>query len=412
MKNTLLTLIVLLAAGSVSAQEYLSAVYKESGKDINAVTFRTTGKAKEKDNVEENAILSIFHNIIYIGVPGVNDGKPFVTPNTKENKVYTSSFFNSECRYKQFLGDKEIEVESRPKRANGVYQGTYLVEIKLENLLRSLEKNVEIEPKSTLKPSIMIVPLKLKKNESYKSLLANNRTLRTAVTKIQEAFGRFEDIETQNAAALDKLLDGLDKYDVPTSNERELLRRAEADVLVEFDLVVVEEKNGKKVSINLNAYETATLNYWASTVVSSKVRDINDIDALCADALKGHSIRGFIDEICKEFKKPTSALMDFTISYDADFTMYDICENGETVEDNIRVVLDNNAYKGEYREKGANRGAFYCDEVLIPRADDRNRKMTAGRFASIINKELRKMGIKCEHFTEGNKIIITLLSIE
>lgn len=406
MKKTILAILLLFAATSVPAQKFLNEVYLNSRNEMNA-TFITTGKSYDKKTVEENAVLAIFHNIIYEGIPEVNDGKPLVTDNDEVNKRYVSSFFNSECKYKEYLTDNKIKTVSKPKKEDGIYKGTYSVEVQIERLLRDLKKNI-LPPPVAINPSIMVVPLKIRKHESYKTLLANDRTLRTAVTKIQEAFNRL-DIETQNVSAVEDLLDNIDKYGVSTSNERELLRHADADVLVEFDLKVVEEKNGKKITVNLNAYETATLKYWASAVVSSRPKDINDIDALCAEALRENSLKEFLKEILEKFNKPASALIDITIDDDADITMYDTCENGESVEDNIRTVLDENLKS--YEEKGVNEMSFYCDRATFSRADKKGKKMSASRLASTINKELRKLGIECKHFSEGNKIIITLLSI-
>ena len=409
---------------TLSAQEYSDVICLESKNGLNA-TFAVTGIASDndKDLLEENAKKAIVYNILYKGVEGVNDGKAIVIPN-KENKEYTASFFNSEARYKGYMPEKGKAI-SRAQEINGRYMRSYRIEVQLVRLVKDLKKNANDNGNgngngngTTVEPipfSIIIIPYKTDKNESYAKIYETNSNLRTACTTVQQAFQRCG-IETQNIRALGIRTEGGDNWgeelNSATSNERELLRNADADIYVEVDLQIVQERNGKAVSITLNAYETSTANYLASTVINSEPRNINNTNALCADALKGQNIRVFAKTLEEKVKNyPLRMMIDFTLSNDADFTFRDRCKNGKTIESTVREFFENNAYVKDFAEKGGRTTLIY-DRVMVSRADSNGKKMSANKFAGIISEALYEAGISCDYNAEGNKIYITVTSIE
>lgn len=427
MKKILTAIITILFVQTLSAQEYSDIICLESKNGLNA-TFAVTGIASDndKDLLEENAKKAIVYNILYKGVEGVNDGKAIVIPN-KENKEYTASFFNSEARYNGYMPEKGKAI-SRAQEINGRYMRSYRIEVQLVRLVKDLKKNANIvdiidRPGEDVGPvtespipfSIIIIPYKTDKNESYAKIYETNRNLRTACTKVQEAFQRCG-IETQNIRALVKRNTDGDNWgeelNSATSNERELLRNADADIYVEVDLQIVQERNGKAASITLNAYETSTANYMASTVINSEPRNINNTDALCADALKGQNIRVFAKTLEDKVKNnPLRMMIDFTLSNDADFTFRDRCKNGKTIESTVREFFENNAYVKNFAEQGGRTTLIY-DRVMVSRADSNGKKMSANKFAGIISDALYEAGISCDYNAEGNKIYITVTSIE
>ena len=80
--------------------------------------------------------------------------------------------------------------------------------------------------------------------------------------------------------------------------------------------------------------------------------------------------------------------------------------------ENIELWLDDNAYQGEYNSQGGNRESMLFDNVLFPRVDKNGKRMTTNKFAMKLCDDLYKLGADCDFVTEGNKIIIKLLSIE
>lgn len=392
---------------SVQSQEYLKEVALNSTNGLYA-TFITEGHASEKKMVEENAIKSLFHVLIYDGVEGFNDGKRVMQGDCKANLL--NSFFNSEARYRNYVNE-ETEVINKPKKSGtGFYKGTYKVTVKIKQLMFDLKCESKVLPK----PRIMVVPFKKNENETYKSILDHDRNMRAAVNEVIRGFNE-EDIETQNVSALDKLAKTLDGYtdDVANSNERILLRNADADVYVEVDMEVINENSGKRVSLMLSAYETATGTNWATGTFSSRVSSSNDIASICLETLRrNNNLRGFLDQIENAYSKPTSAFIEIAVSEGSDATLYDRCNNGSRLMENIELWLDDNAYQGEYNSQGGNRESMLFDNVLFPRVDKNGKRMTTNKFAMKLCDDLYKLGADCDFVTEGNKIIIKLLSIE
>ena len=62
--------------------------------------FQSTGVGEKTKDIEANAQKSLFHQLFYKGVDGVNDGNPLVVT---ENKIYTNSFFNETNRYVAYV---------------------------------------------------------------------------------------------------------------------------------------------------------------------------------------------------------------------------------------------------------------------------------------------------------------------
>ena len=91
MKRILFTLSLVLFFCIANAQDYLQIVTLEGINGLNG-TFTTAGASANKKEVETNAVKSLFHTLLFLGVDGTNDGAKLVC---KENPVYTNSFFNS-----------------------------------------------------------------------------------------------------------------------------------------------------------------------------------------------------------------------------------------------------------------------------------------------------------------------------
>jgi hypothetical protein len=410
-----------------SSQAYSDEIYIESTEGFES-TFIVKGKSFEKKSLEENAKKAIIYNILYRGVENVNEGKPIITPKVKENKSYTADFFNSAKKYESYIEDDDVKSVTKTEKSEGGYQCTYRIKVKLHRLIKDLEKNAvnvssyntwdnddygDNTSSSTQNFSIMVVPMKQKKSESYIELYKNNRNLRTAATKVQEAFGRFN-IETQNVTALESLLSKKSEYaesaGITTSNERELLLASGADILVEVDLDIIQEPNGKKASININAYEIATLSNWASGVFESNVISTNDAAGLCAKALEGKVLGNFIKKINSEFNKPISLNLEFTLSSDVDFTYDDRNSDGDTLGDLISTWIEENSYEGVDDPKGENNTTIYYDNLTIPRNDENGKRMTIAKFARKLSKDLYKLGVDNKYTTDGKLVTITILS--
>lgn len=414
MKRKLFTLSLVLFFCIANAQDYLQIVTLEGINGLNG-TFTTAGASANKKEVETNAVKSLFHTLLFLGVDGTNDGAKLVC---KENPVYTNSFFNSSARYAGYV--VSCEEIAKPKKIAGIYQATYRVTIRLQQLINDVRKNTgyenvkKEEKRLTPKPKIIVVPYKTD-GESYKAILENDRDLRAAVSEVQKGFEKL-DIETENIISS---VGGSSKRralyeenaDAADSNDKQLLLSSDADVYVVVDLEKNISASGSSVSVIMTAYETATDNIWATENSWTNKFRTTDVGQLCAYAVRDF-LPPFLEQIVKNFNEPTSAVIQFSVSNSSAASMRDRCNNGRRISDVIQEWLDDNAHDGEYHTQGIVDESAIFDDVLIPKADKRGKKMNAEKFGSQLCDALYEVGVDTRMVTEGNNIIITITSVE
>lgn len=417
MKRIFILLAVLFCMGGLQAQDYLQIVTFESESGVNGV-FTTAGAADDKKGVESDAIKSLFYTLMFSGVDGVNNDKPLVY---NSNPSYTNSYFNSAARYVGYVVEaKEVD---KPKKVGNRYQGTYRVTIRLKQLVNDVKKNTggkEAEQKADKeakrlvpKPKIMVVPFR-KDGEDYKAILENDRDLRAAVSEVQKGFEAL-DIETESILSSHNSNNRRAQYeesvDAASSNLKQLLLSADADVYVVVDLEKNISASGSSVSVILTAYETATDNIWATENSWTNRFNTTNITALCSYAVRDY-LPSFLEQIVKNYNEPSSIVIQFSVKNGSMVSMRDRCSNGRRLSDLIQEWLDDNAHDGEYHVQGIVDESAVFDDVLIPKADEKGKKMNAEKFGSRLCDALYAVGVDTEYNTEGNNVLITVLSIE
>lgn len=417
MKRIFILLVVLFCMGGLQAQDYLQIVTFESESGVNGV-FTTAGAADDKKGVESDAIKSLFYTLMFSGVDGVNNDKPLVY---NSNPSYTNSYFNSAARYVGYVVEaKEVD---KPKKVGNRYQGTYRVTIRLKQLVNDVKKNTggkEAEQKADKeakrlvpKPKIMVVPFR-KDGEDYKAILENDRDLRAAVSEVQKGFEAL-DIETESILSSHNSNNRRAQYeesvDAASSNLKQLLLSADADVYVVVDLEKNISASGSSVSVILTAYETATDNIWATENSWTNRFNTTNITALCSYAVRDY-LPSFLEQIVKNYNEPSSIVIQFSVKNGSMVSMRDRCSNGRRLSDLIQEWLDDNAHDGEYHVQGIVDESAVFDDVLIPKADEKGKKMNAEKFGSRLCDALYAVGVDTEYNTEGNNVLITVLSIE
>ena len=417
MKRIFILLAVLFCMGGLQAQDYLQIVTFESESGVNGV-FTTAGAADDKKGVESDAIKSLFYTLMFSGVDGVNNDKPLVY---NSNPSYTNSYFNSAARYVGYVVEaKEVD---KPKKVGNRYQGTYRVTIRLKQLVNDVKKNTggkEAEQKAEKeakrlvpKPKIMVVPFR-KDGEDYKAILENDRDLRAAVSEVQKGFEAL-DIETESILSSHNSNNRRAQYeesvDAASSNLKQLLLSADADVYVVVDLEKNISASGSSVSVILTAYETATDNIWATENSWTNRFNTTNITALCSYAVRDY-LPSFLEQIVKNYNEPSSIVIQFSVKNGSMVSMRDRCSNGRRLSDLIQEWLDDNAHDGEYHVQGIVDESAVFDDVLIPKADEKGKKMNAEKFGSRLCDALYAVGVDTEYNTEGNNVLITVLSIE
>ena len=415
MKKTLLSLFMVCLAMSVAAQEYTPVVEYVNKVGNNAV-FNSVGRADSKKEVEENAIKSLFYALFFDGVPGVNNGEPLVCQKTP---AYTNDFFNHNARFTAYYISSE-DVKKPKKTYGDRYEGTYAITLRLASLVRDVKKNTgcdeqrkkneEVQRRTAPRPTIMVVPYK-RAGESYKSILENDFDRRAAVSAVQKGFetmgiktidllGKIEAAERrshyeENAGAAD-------------SNDKQLLLSSGSDVYVIVDIKKDLSQNSSRISLIMKAYETASGTVWGTQDGWTNRYQTNATDLLCTAAVKVN-LPPFLAQIEKNYNSPSRVVLQVALAGQATSTLKDMeTSDGDLVVDFLQDWLDENAYEGDYHMQGIVAESVIFDYVMIPRADAKGRKITAGKFLRGLKKELKEQGIEVDYNIEGNNIMVTL----
>lgn len=413
-------LLLLFAAGllfGAKAEDYLRLVSYEGVMGGKAV-FVSMGQAPKKADAESNAVKSVIYTLFYQGVPGVGEGQPLIT---KENKLYTNSFFNSTARYTFYVAEVQ-ESEKAKKVDGGQFRGQYRVSLYLDRLLRDLETNkVYVSAKKRaqaeqplLKPTIMVVPYK-RDGESYSSILQSDFDRRVAVGKVQDGFNQ-RDITTID---LQGKLDAVRRraaYEensrAADSNDKQLLLTSGANVYVTVDVHKdINPTNGSRVSLIMKAYETSTGRVLASKDATPVNRfNTTATDALCAYAVKDN-LSAFLDDICRALEKTSGVVIQFAIDGSSSTTFNDrFGPNNYALRDILRQWVRKNAYKSQYHLQGITDEAMIFDNVKIPPTDADGLPMDAAQFTFQLESYLKEeQGVDCSTRVDGDNILVTIM---
>lgn len=399
------------------ADEYLQMVSLLSA-DGGKATFFSAGIASDKKEVGANAAKSVFYTLFYQGVSGINDNKPLVN---KDNKLYTSSYFNSTGRYGFYV--VSIEEKEKPEKVAGNYRANYSVTIYLNRLINDLISNkVHVkeltvadvdETEALTKPTITVVPF-LKDGENYAAVLEKDYDRRIAVSRVQNGF-ESRDITTVDFLAKLQAEKRQQHYEenAAESNDRTLLLASGADVYVTVDIQKETSTAGTRVSLIMKAYERVS-----GDVLASKDGWTNRFRTTATDALCGYAVQdllpSFLDDICKNFTQRISqgsrVVLRFAIDGSSSMTMSTQAgPNNYSLSNIIRQWVRKNSYKGKYHLQGIVDESMIFDYVTIPPKDADGLLMDAAQYAFLIESFLKEENnINCSSRIEGNTIFFTI----
>lgn len=375
--------------------------------------------------VEENAIHSLFHSLFYVGIEGVNNGKPLVQ---KENKTYTNGFFNEQAKYSFYVISKEPT--EKVLKVGNEYRTTYRVQIRLSKLIADLKMNkvyVDTSNPATMSasdvqttsnmvlPTIIVVPFKTPEYNSFAEILQNDYDRRVAVSAVQKGF------EEKNITTVDLLnkinaAQRMSQYDKNSgagqSSDRALLQQSGADISVEVDVMKDVQQSGSRVSLTLKASETASGNIIATQVATTNRRyQTVATDVLCAYAVQDN-IDTFLEQILKNFAPSKGTRVSLSVSIDgsATRTMNDPAgSKGYALSNVIRQWVRKNAYEGKFHLQGMVDDNMTFDYIVIPPIDEDGLRMDAAQFSFLLEEYLKETeNIPCSARLEGNKIMITI----
>lgn len=426
MKRIYSIILVLLALVIVArAEDFLDMANFVSMQGNNAI-FESTGQGDKTKDIEANAQKSLFHQLFYKGVDGINDGKPLVV---KENKVYTNSFFNETARYVAYVVPKSVQATGKTIKAGSGKMCSYRMTIRIQQLINDMKRNgvyaedpiigvtaTQVrETEGLVLPTVIVVPYK-REGESYAKILQNDYDRRVAVSVVQDGF------ESKNITTVDLQgkIDAVNRRSAyeqnaanAESNDKQLLKTSGADVYVTVDLNKDMTREGSRVTLIMKAYETASGSILASKTATPVRRfQTNATDALCKYTLQDH-LPAFLDDIINNFKPAggTRVVLQFAIDGNSSITMNDPAgTRGYSLSNVIRQWVRKNAYQGKYHLQGIVDESIIFDYVTIPPKDTDGIRMDAAEFAFILEQYLKEEeGIDCKMRVDGNNILVTIL---
>lgn len=428
MRHYIITSVLLclgLLCGSMAgyAEDYPQVCQLITTDQIQA-TFETAGMAASKKDVEANAIKSLFHTLFYVGIEGINNGKPLVG---HENKLYTQNFFNDQARYTYYI--TRTEARDKVSKVANLYRGNYSVTIPIKRLISDMKTNkvyVDMNDLSSMDysdvasaegitlPTIIVVPYR-KDGENFASILQSDFDRRVAVTAVQQGMEE-QKIPTVDLQAKLNAVNRRAQYEqnsnAASSNDKMLLMTSGADVYVEVDIHKDIREDGARVSLTLKAYETATGNVLASRTATTQRRfRTTATDALANYAVQDN-IKPFVEEISKKLQPAGGqrVALQFAIDGNSATTMNDpMGSHGYALSNIIRQWVRKNAFQGKFHLQGIVDESLIFDYVVMPPKDADGIKMDAAQFEFILEQYLKETeGIECSGRVDGNTILITI----
>ncbi len=419
MNRSLILILFTLCANVCLAQGYPGIVTLSDINDREAV-FTSIGIADKKGDVELNALQSLFHTLFYVGVEGINNGKPLIV---NDKPAYISNFMT----YKVAMYSSNRRAIKEPtKNLSKKFEGVYLVKVPIVNLFKELTLNgvyvasatktelADVESmNSVVMPTIIVVPYK-KDMESYDAILQNDYDRRVAVSKVQAGF-ESRNITTIDIQAKINAMKRRSEYEASTadSNDKQLLLSSGADVYVDVDILKDIQPSGSRVSLIMKAYEVSTGSILAVKDGFTRRYNTSSLDELCSYAVSDN-ITSFLDDISKNFNKQVTTskrvVLQISIGEGSMATLNDqMGKNNYRLSDIIRQWVRSNSEQGKYHLQGVVAESMIFDYVMIPPKDKDGLMMDAAQFGFLLHSYLAEgQNIPCSSKIDGNTIYITI----
>ena len=260
---------------------------------------------------------------------------------------------------------------------------------------------------------IMVVPYN-KQNEDIRTVLDENPHMRTAVSKVKEAFDQrgwstVDFVANLRAAQANAAFTS----DRQSNFKSDLLTTSGADFYVQVDVQLNLDENGvsKNTVINVTAFETHTGASFSNKTGTNKFAS-QDYEKLISKAFEQiqeeflNTLMVKTDEI-REIGRAT--IVEFNLDENATLDFDSPIDSGEYLNELIEDWIATNAYKGRFNLVGILENKMIFDEVRIPLYDqETNRPYNLNRFATEDIKYLRSKGVEASRNIHGQKMYITI----
>jgi hypothetical protein len=259
---------------------------------------------------------------------------------------------------------------------------------------------------------IIVVPYN-KQNEDIRTVLDDNPYIRTAVSKVKEAFDQRGWSTVDFAASLRaSAANAAFTADRQSDFKSDLLQSSGADFYVQVDVQLSKDDSGTNLTVVVTAFETHTGASFSNKSSSSGRFQTNDMDRLIDRAfdkireeflntlmVKTDEIREIGRAIKIEFNLDENSKLDFDSQ----------APQGGYLNEFIEEWVAASAYKGRSNLEGVVEKKMIFSEVRIPLMDqETNKPYNPNRFASEIIKFLRSKGLEASRNIKGQNIFITI----
>ncbi|EDM44319.1 hypothetical protein SCB49_04800 [unidentified eubacterium SCB49] len=262
---------------------------------------------------------------------------------------------------------------------------------------------------------IMVVPYN-KQSEDVRTVLEENPHIRTAVSMVKEAFDQrgwstVDFVANLRAAQANSAFTS----DRQSNFKSDLLTTSGADFYVQVDVQITESGSLTNTVLNVTAYETHTGASFSNKTGTAKFAT-KDYDKLIQKAFAGiqeeflNTLMVKTDEI-REIGR--ACMVEFNLSEETEIDFDTATKDNEYLNELIEDWIATNAYKGRANLSGVLENKMLYDEVRIPLFDqETGRPYNLNRFASSVIRYLRSKGVQASRNIHGQKLYITIKSME
>lgn len=404
---------------TVDAQNYSSDAILVS-KSGNTAKIRSSGIDAKKKAAAEMAVKSVLYTYYFIGIEGLNDGKPLLgrTPSPVA-KEYAMNVLNGE-KYSIFIKNFTLD-ENASKNIGKEYQAIVTTEIYEASIYKDLVNNKIIGQaanKMSLSdtqdeislPTIMVVPY-CKSGENFRDKMENNPDMKIAVAKVTEGFiekgvtTRNVEQSIRDAAAYRAVKGGLSLND-------EIINNSAAEVMVYVDISKDVSPEGLKISLILNAVEVSTKGDLASkTEISGRK---NATSGVICKALVDFLIDDFLKQIstnmANKVSKGNSISVNFAIDPGSSVTMdSEVGNEFLPLSDAIIKWVKTNAKGGKYHQKGRSETKIQLDEIYIDNKSATGEDMDINDFSLKLYQYMRGLNLTVKRTIVNSTIEIIIM---
>lgn len=264
---------------------------------------------------------------------------------------------------------------------------------------------------NTVQPSIMVIPFVPEGADIRKSLDVSNEK-RQVIAQISGAFAdrgfstkdffaNFKSV-SQNAAFEDG---------AQTDLKSQIIQSSGADIFVEADISINQQRDGNSVRVVIKAYEASTAKVLASKIGDSGKFYTSDIGKLGAKAV-AKAIDGFLTTMQQSFNdiiiNGRSIVINISFDEMSDYdTTSEIGDEGDELRDLLEIWMEENSYKNYYHIQGTTAKKMIFDDVRIPLKDPKTgNNYNINKFSRSLANFLKGLGLQVDRDLNGGTLYI------